>query len=82
VQHICCGLKFLKLALLLWVAIASVEHVFSATKVVNNQLCNKISEWWLIDRLVTYIERNVLLKIRIDVSLSHFQQMDRRQFPL
>jgi len=28
--------NLLKLVLLLWIAIASVEHVFSATKIVNS----------------------------------------------
>jgi predicted transcriptional regulator len=34
------------------------------------------------DRLVTYIERDVLLTINNDVILAHFQQMDRRRFSL
>jgi len=74
--------KLLKLSLLLWVAIASVERVFSATKVVNNQLCSKISDQWLNNCFVTYIERNVLLKISSAVILTHFQQIDRRNFSL
>jgi len=64
--------KLLKLALLWWIAIASVEHVFSAIKVVNNQLCNKISDKWLTNSLVTYIVRNVLFKISSIVILAHF----------
>jgi len=34
----------------------------------------------LNDRLVSYIERNVLLTINNVVILAHFQQMDRGQF--
>jgi len=45
--------ELLKLALLLLVATASVEHVFSDMKVVN--LCNKMSDQWLDVCLVTYI---------------------------
>jgi hypothetical protein len=53
--------KLLKLALLLSVATASVERVFSAMmKVVKSNLCNKMGDEWLNDRLVTYIERAVL----------------------
>jgi hypothetical protein len=74
--------KLLKLALLLPVATASVERVFSAMKVVKSNLCNKIGDEWLNDRLVTYIERDVLLTINNDVILAHFQQMDRRRFSL
>jgi hypothetical protein len=70
------------LALLLPVATASVERVFSAMKVVKSNLCNKMGDEWLNDRLVTYIERDVLLTINNDVILDHFQQMDRRRFSL
>ena len=61
--------KLLKLALLLPVATASVERVFSAMKVVKSNLCNKMSNQWL---------RDALLTISNDVILSHFQQMDMR----
>jgi len=37
---------------------------------------------WLNDRLVTYIEKDVLLTINNDVILAHFQQMDMRRFLL
>jgi len=74
--------KLLKLALLLPVATASVERVFSDMKVVKSNLCNKTGDQWLNDRLVTYIERYVLLTISNAVILSHFQQMDRRRFSL
>jgi len=70
--------KVLKLDFLLPVATASVERVFSYMKVVNSNLCNKMSDQWLHDRLVTYIERDVLLTISNDVILAHFQQMDGR----
>ncbi|XP_057428022.1 uncharacterized protein LOC130721274 [Lotus japonicus] len=52
--------KLLKLALVLPVATASVERVFSAMKFVKSQLCNKMGDQWLNDRLVTFIERDVL----------------------
>jgi len=74
--------KVLKLDFLLPVATASVERVFSYMKVVNSNLCNKMSDQWLHDRLVTYIERDVLLTISNDVILAHFQQMDGRWFSL
>jgi len=74
--------KLLKLALLLPVTTASVERVFSTMKVVKSNLCNKMSDQWLNDRLVTYIEKDVLLTINNDVVLAHFQQMDRRRFSL
>jgi len=47
--------KLLKLALLLQIATASVEHVFSDMKVVKSNLCNKTGDQWLNVSLVTYI---------------------------
>jgi len=74
--------KLLKLVLLLPIATASVERVFSAMKVVNSSLCNKMGDEWLDDHLVTYIERDVFLTINNDVILAHFQQMDKRRYSL
>ncbi|XP_024642232.2 zinc finger MYM-type protein 1-like [Medicago truncatula] len=74
--------KLLKLALLLPVATASVERVFSAMKIVKSHLRNKMGDQWLNDRLVTFIERDVLFTISTDVILAHFQQMDDRRFSL
>jgi hypothetical protein len=74
--------KLLKLALVLPVATASVERVFSAMKYVKSQLSNKMADQWLNDRLVTYIERDVLKPVSNDVLLAHFQQMEDRAFCL
>jgi len=74
--------KLLKLALLLPVATASVERVFSTIKVVKSNLCNKMGDQWLNDRLVTYIERDFLLTINNDIFLSHFQQINKIRFSL
>lgn len=74
--------RLLKLALVLPVATASVKRVFSAMKFVKSQLCNKMGDQWLNDRLVTFIERDVLGTINNDVILAHFQKMDSRRFLL
>ena len=47
--------KLLKLDLLLPVATASVEHIFSPMKVVKSNICNKMDDQWLNVCLVTYI---------------------------
>jgi len=70
--------KLLKLTLLLPVATASVERVFSTMKVVKSLLCNKIGDQWTNGRLIIYIERDVLLTITNDIILIHFQQMNMR----
>ncbi|CAM8906239.1 unnamed protein product [Rhodiola kirilowii] len=74
--------KLLKLALILPVATASVERVFSGMNYVKSQLCNKMGDQWLNDRLVTFLERDVLRTISDDVILSHFQQMSSRRYLL
>jgi hypothetical protein len=74
--------KLLKLALVLPVATASVERVFSAMNFVKDQLSNKMSDQWLNDRLVTLIERDVLATIDNDIILAHFQKIDNRRFSL
>jgi len=76
------GYNLLKLALLLPVARASVERVFSAIKVVKSLRCNKMGNKWLNDRLVTFIEIYFLLTISNNVILVRIQKMDRRRFSL
>jgi hAT family C-terminal dimerisation region len=51
--------KLIKLALILPVATASVERVFSAMNVVKNRLRNKIEDQWMNDCLITYIEKDL-----------------------
>ncbi|KAL6505301.1 hypothetical protein OROGR_025118 [Orobanche gracilis] len=76
--------KLVKLALILPVATTSVERVFSAMKYVKSELCSKMGDQWLNDRLVTFIERDVLKTISNDIILAHFQEMDGKcmQFSL
>ena len=47
------------LALILPVATATVERVFSAMNFVKNQLQNRMGDQWLNDNLVVYIEKDV-----------------------
>jgi hypothetical protein len=74
--------KILKMALVLLVAIASVEHIFSAMNLAKSQLRNKMIDQWLNDYLITLLERDVLATIVNDIILAHFQQMDGRRFSL
>jgi hypothetical protein len=41
-----------------------------------------MADQWLNDRLVTYIERDVLKPVSNEVLLAHFQQMEDRAFSL
>ncbi|XP_042423385.1 zinc finger MYM-type protein 1-like [Zingiber officinale] len=51
--------RMIELALLLPVATATVERVFSAMNIVKTDLQNRIGDEWMNDSLVVYIEKNV-----------------------
>jgi hypothetical protein len=55
--------KLLKLVLLLPIATASVERVFSAMNYVKNKLRNNMGEQYLNDCLVTFIEKEFFLLV-------------------
>ncbi|XP_039123378.1 uncharacterized protein LOC120259998 [Dioscorea cayenensis subsp. rotundata] len=68
---------FINLALVLPVATASVERMFSAMNIVKADLRNKMGDEWMNDSLVVYIEREVFATIDNEaillppLSLSH-----------
>jgi hypothetical protein len=41
-----------------------------------------MSDQWLNDRLITFIERDILETIENDIILAHFQETNRRRFSL
>jgi hypothetical protein len=49
----------IELALLLPMATATVERAFSAMKIIRTELRNKITDGWLNDLMVCYIEREI-----------------------
>ena len=74
--------KLLKLVLILPVATASVERVFSSMTFVKNKLRNKMGDQLLNDCLVTFIEREFFLQAKDDVVISRFQAMTDRMVVL
>ncbi|XP_062178741.1 uncharacterized protein LOC133883429 [Phragmites australis] len=69
----------LKLVLILPVATASVERVFSALSLVKNKLRNSMGDELLNDCLVTFIERDVFCKISEDDIIESFMVMRKRR---
>ncbi|CAN6680038.1 unnamed protein product [Malus baccata var. baccata] len=61
------ALHKMKLALILPVATALVERVFSVLKIVKNPHRNRMGDQWLNDSLVVYIEKEVYNSINNDV---------------
>ncbi|XP_062001783.1 uncharacterized protein LOC133718923 [Rosa rugosa] len=75
--------KLLTLALVLPVATASVERVFSAMNIVKNPLRNRMGDQWMNDSLLGYIEKDIFNSIGNDAIMQRFQNMKscRGQLP-
>ncbi|KAK8925828.1 hypothetical protein KSP39_PZI018041 [Platanthera zijinensis] len=72
----------LTLALILPVATASVERVFSAMTCVKNRLRNKMSDQWLNNGLLVYIEKDVFDGIDNESIIDYYQNMKTRRIKL
>ncbi|CAN6557401.1 unnamed protein product [Malus baccata var. baccata] len=69
----------LTLALILPVATASVERVFSAMNIVKNTLRNRMGDLWMNDCLVAYIENDIFNSIEDEAIMQRFQNMKTRR---
>ncbi|KAL8530396.1 hypothetical protein ACS0TY_007436 [Phlomoides rotata] len=72
----------IKLVLILPVATAGVERVFSGMTYVKNRLRNSMGDQLLNDCLVTFIEKNVFLQISDEDVMDRFQKMKTRRTQL
>jgi hypothetical protein len=70
--------RLIELALLLPVATASVERAFSAIKIIKTELRNKMSDGWLNDLMVCYIERQIFKGLDLAEIKKDFQSQGRR----
>jgi hypothetical protein len=71
--------KLLKLVLVLPVATATMERVFSFMNYVKNKLRNRMRDQYLNDCLVTFIERDFFLQVKDDDIIKRFQEMKFRK---
>ncbi|XP_042038200.1 uncharacterized protein LOC121784086 [Salvia splendens] len=71
--------RLIELVLILPVATASVERVFSAMKFVKTDLRNRMGDAWLNDSLVVYNERSIFASVSNERILKRFQDMDTRR---
>ncbi|XP_042059346.1 uncharacterized protein LOC121803816 [Salvia splendens] len=69
----------IKLILILPVATASVERVFSGMAFVKNKLRNRIGDKPLNDCLVTFIEKEMFLQVSDDDIAHRFEEMKTRR---
>ena len=74
--------RLIELALVLPVATASVERVFSAMKTVKTDLRNRMGDEWMNDSLVVYAEKEIFSTIENESILQYFQQMESRRIQL
>ena len=74
--------RLIELALLLPVATASVERAFSAMKIIKTELQNKMSDGWLNDLMVVYIEREIFKGIDLESIKKAFQKKKDRNMQL
>ncbi|XP_042405026.1 zinc finger MYM-type protein 1-like [Zingiber officinale] len=71
--------KLLTLALILPVATATVERVFSAMRIVKDRLRNRMSDDWMNDSLIVYVEKDIFLKVDNEAIIQKFQNMKTRK---
>jgi ABC-type siderophore export system fused ATPase/permease subunit len=62
----------IKLSLLLLVATATVERVFSVMHIVKSKLRNRMRDKWMNDSLVVNIEKDIFDKIDNEVIMKRF----------
>ena len=71
--------RLLTLALILDVATATVEIVFSAMSIIKDRLRNRIGDQWMNDSLIVYIEKEIASYIDNEVIMHRFQNMKTRR---
>ena len=67
--------RLIELALILPVATAQVERIFSAMKIIKTDLRNKVSDEWLNDLMVCYCEKEIFRSIHDDQIIIQFQKL-------
>jgi len=71
--------KLLKLVLVLPVATAGVERIFSAMNTIKNKLRSKMGQDFLNNCLITFIEREFFLQAKDEDIIDYFQAMKDRK---
>ena len=54
------------LALILPIATATIERIFSTMNIINNLLHNRMGDQWINDCLVTYIDKDIFKTIECE----------------
>ena len=71
--------RLIEWALILPVAIANVERAFSSMKIIKTDLRNSMGDDFLSNCVMCYVEKEIFLKIKNEVILEHFQNINFRR---
>ncbi|XP_021306313.1 uncharacterized protein LOC8155504 [Sorghum bicolor] len=72
--------RLMRLVLVLPVATATVERIFSGMKIVKTNLCNRIGDQFMSNCLICYIEKEEMMKITNEAVIRRFMKMRERRF--
>jgi hypothetical protein len=71
--------KLVKLGLILPVATASVERIFSAMNLVKTCMRSSMGDQWMNDCLITFIEKDLFKRVSNERIMERFQKMKPRR---
>ena len=74
--------RLIELTLILPMATASVERVFSAMSLIKTDLRNKMGDEWFNDLMICYIEKQIFRSIGNEKIMQHFEEMKKRRMLL
>ena len=72
--------RLMKLVLVLSVATAIVERIFSSLKIVKTNLCNRIGDEFMNNCLICYVEKEEMMKVTNQAVVRSFMKMQGRRF--
>jgi hypothetical protein len=83
-RHICFSLvyRLVELALILPLATTTVERAFSTMNIIKTERRNKMSDEWMNNSMLSYIERDMFVDIKDEKILKHFQGLRTRKINL
>ncbi|KAJ3708972.1 hypothetical protein LUZ61_012677 [Rhynchospora tenuis] len=71
--------RLIEMTLILPVATASVERVFSAMSIIKTDLRNKMGDEWLNDLMICYVEKEIFRSISNEKIIKRFEEMGKRR---
>jgi len=72
--------RLMKLVLVLSVATAIVERIFSSLKIVKTNLCNRIGDEFMNNCLICYVEKEEMMKVTNQAVVHSFMKMQGCRF--